>query len=187
MSLLSPCVKQLSKYSFLVWDTTTQETYDNAGVDLTTVTSAKIIFKNLYDNSTYEIDITSNWQYLLGDGTTIHILDFPGGKMGEYEFFPDYMYEIKVSYVYGGTTYTATKTTGFRKIISFRVYQQIQQSNWVDELKCGCGCEKYSTGFRKFDYLHNLEVASNNCMIVEYNKILLALYRITGTKHEYDN
>ena len=100
MSLLSPCVTEINKYSFLVKDVTTQQTYDTAGVDLTTVTAAKIVFKNLFDSETYEIDVLSDWEYLLGDGITINIVDFPSGQMGDYTEFPDWMYEITVEYTY---------------------------------------------------------------------------------------
>lgn len=185
MSLLSPCVTEINKYSFLVKDTTTQQTYDTAGVDLTTVTAAKIVFKNLFDGETYEIDVLSDWEYLLGDGVTINITDFPDGQMGEYTEFPDWMYKTTVEYTYDSKEYSPSRLTGFRATITNIVNQQLQQSDWVKELKCGCGCEKYSTSFRKYDWLDKLSIASYNCLINQYNEIMLALYKLTGTTHEY--
>lgn len=185
MSLLNPCVRQVDEYSFIVEDATTDQAYDAAGVDLSTVTAAKIVFKDLYTNETYDIDIIANWSYLLGDGLTINIADFPDYQMGDYEYFPDYMYHVSVVYTYGGREYTAGRYVGFREKISKIVYQQLQQSDWVKELKCGCGCEKYSTTFRKFNYLQGLQIAAKNCLINQYNEILLALYKLTGTVHEY--
>lgn len=184
--LLNPCVIQQSKYSFLVKDVQTQQTYDNASVDLSNATGGTIVFKDLYTGNTYSIDISSNWSYLLGDGVTINISDFPSLQMGDYTYFPDWFYEVTVQYTYSGTSYSVARQVGFRKIISYKVFQQLQQSDWIQELKCGCGCEKYSTSFRKFDFLNSLEIASDNCLINQYTDILKALYRLTGTRHEYD-
>ena len=187
MALLNPCTREIDKYSFLIWDTTTQEMYDAASIDLTTgVTAAVINFTDLYTGTVYSIDILSRWAYLLGDGITVNIAtDFTDGLMGTYNYFPDYSYNISVVYTHLGVEYTAGKTIGFRAIISNVVYQQLQQADWVKELKCGCGCEKYSNSFRKFDWLDKLVIASSQCLITQYNEILLSLYKLTGTTHEY--
>lgn len=187
MPLLNICVKQLDEYRFLVWDTTTEQTYTEAGIDLTTVTAATLEFKDLKTNAIYTLDILLDWSFVLGDGLTVNILDFPDNKMGEYEYFPDWTYNVIIKYTYLTIPYQSSKSIGFRSIISNIVYQQLQQSDWVKDLKCGCGCEKYSTPFRKFDYLNGLEIASKNCLLAEYNEILLALYKLTGTTHEYSN
>lgn len=183
--ILNPCVRQIDKYSFIVQDLQTSENYVSAGVDLTTVSTAKITFTDLYSNTSYDIDILTRWAYLLGDGVTINVAEFPNFQMGAYDHFPDYMYTISVVYAYLGVVYTNARTTGFRATISNIVYQQLQQSDWVKELKCNCGCEKYSTTFRKFNYLDGLKIASKNCLTSDYIKILLALYKLTGTVHEY--
>lgn len=187
MAILNACVTQIDKYSFKVWDTTTEQMYAEAGIDLTSVTSAIVIFKNLYNEETYEITVTDDWAYILGDGLTINIVDFPGNKMDGYTYFPDYMYEITVQYVKSGRTYTSTRTIGFRAIITDIVFQRLQQADWVMELKCGCGCEKYNTSMRRFNYLRGLEMASENCLIADYIEILFALYKLTGTDHEYNS
>jgi hypothetical protein len=187
MPLLNACTRQIDKYSFLIWDTTTQEMYDAAGIDLTSnVTAARIDFTDLRTGTTYAIDILSRWSYLLGDGITINIAtDFTGGVMGDYNYFPDWSYTIAVVYTYLGTEYTSSKTIGFRAIVSNVVYQETQQMDWNEELKCWCGCAKESLTSRKFNYLRALEKASNNCLITQYNTILLALYKITASTHEY--
>lgn len=185
MAILSICADQIDEYKFKVFDTTLQQAYDGASIDLTTVTAAYLDFKDTKTGITYTLDILSDWSYVLGDGLLVNILDFPNNQMGNYDYFPDYYYEIKVRYTYNSVEYSSTKGIGFRKIISTIVYQQLQQSDWVKELKCGCGCEKYSSAFRKFDFLDKLEIASNNCLIVQYEEILLALYKLTGTTHEY--
>jgi hypothetical protein len=187
MPLLSICASQVNEYSFKVWDTTLQQTYDDAGINLDTVTAATLEFKDLKTNLTYTINILSDWEYVLGDGLLINILDFPNDKMGEYEYFPDWMYDLTVKYTYNSVEYSSSKTIGFRSIISNIVYQQLQQSDWVKELKCGCGCEKYSSAFRKFDFLDKLELASIHCLITQYEELLLALYKLTGTTHEYSS
>ena len=186
MAILKAQAKQIDKYSFLVWDCTTQQMYDDTGIDLTSnVTAAKIVFKDRKTGTEYEIDVLSRWSYILGDGLTLNILEFPDGMMGDYDYFPDYMYDISVVYTYTGNEYTSTKIIGFRTIISDIVIQQLQQANWLEELKCGCGCKKYASSFRKFDFLKRLGVASDLCLINEYLKILMALYKLTGTTHEY--
>jgi len=185
MALLNICVTEVDKYSFKVWDITTDQTYATAGIDLSTVTAATLTFKNLYDNSTYTIDILSDWAYVLADGLTINITDFPDGLMSTYAYFPDWMYSVTITYTYNSISYSKLKTIGFREIISTIVFQQLQQSDWVDQLKCGCGCEKYSTSFRKFNFLDGLTIASENCLITQYTEILTTLYKLTGTTHEY--
>ena len=46
--LLNPVITQIDKYSFLIKDSTTEQMYTEAGVDLTSVTSASITFKKAY-------------------------------------------------------------------------------------------------------------------------------------------
>ena len=185
MSILHICARQLDRYSFRVWDTVTQQRYDQTGIDLTTVTAAKIVFKDLKTNTEYEIDILDDWYYLLGDGLDINIIQFPNMKMGDYDYFPDWMYDIKVVYTYSGTEYSSTKIIGFRTIITGIINQQLQQAEWIKELRCGCGCKKYATSFRKYDFLHLLEIASLNCLKSQYTDLLLSLYKLSGTTHEY--
>lgn len=187
MAIFSLCAQQVDEYKFKIFDTTLQQAYDDASIDLSTVTAASLEFKDLHTGDIYIIDITSDWSYVLGDGLLVNILDFPNNEMGGYEFFLDWMYNLTVKYIYNSIEYSSSKTIGFRAIISNIVYQQLQQSDWVKELKCGCGCEKYSSAFRKFDYLDKLELASNNCLIAQYEEILVALYKLTGTKHEYSS
>lgn len=190
MSLLNPSVSQINKYSFLVKDTTTAQTYASANVDLTTVTEASLVFKKAYlpdDESTYEFDISADWQYLLGDGITLNVVDFPDYLFDGFDHFPDWMYSVTINYTYNSREYSKTAIIGFRKNISGIVFQQLQQSDWVEQLKCGCGCTKYSTGYRKFDYLDSLEIASDNCLIAQYQEILMALYKLTGETHEYSS
>ena len=184
--LLNPCITQIDKYSFKVVDTTTDQTYDTTGVDLSNVTAATLTFKNLYDNTSSVIDILDDWEYVLADGLTININDFPNGLMSGYNYFPDWFYSVTITYTYNTISYSKVRTIGFRTIISDIVFQQLQQSDWVVATKCGCGCEKYSSSFRKFDYLDKLEIASANCLITQYEELLIALYKLTGTTHEYN-
>ena len=186
MAQLNPCIVEVDKYSFKVFDVTTQQTYDASGTDLTNVTAATLTLKNLYDDTTYTLDILDDWAYVLGDGLTINITSFTDGLMSGYTYFPDWMYEFTVSYTYNTIVYNKVRTVGFREIISTIVFQQLQQSDWVATLKCGCGCEKYSTSFRKFNFLEGLAIASENCLITQYEEILTALYKLTGTVHEYN-
>ena len=182
--LLNPVITQIDKYSFLIKDSTTAQMYTEAGVDLTSVTSASITFKKTYQpTTTYTITIGTDFQYILGDGLTINVTDFPDNKVYGEDHIPDWMYSVSVIYTYNGRSYTKMRTVGFRENISTIVYAQLQQSDWVKELSCGC--EKYSSVMRKFNYLRGLELASRHCLIVQYQEILMALYKLTGTTHEY--
>lgn len=188
MAIAQICIKEIDEYRFMIWDTTTQQMYDNAGIDLSSdVTAAYLDFIDLKTNTKYTINILPSWEYFLGEGITVNILDFPDNTMGDYEFFPDWSYTATVRYTYSGVEYSTRKSVGFRAKISNIVYQQLQQSDWAKEIKCGCGCEKYSTTFRKFDYLNGLEIASDNCLLAQYTDILLALYKLSGITHEYSN
>lgn len=187
MPIANVCISEIDQYSFKVWDTTTQQMYDDAGIDLTTVTAASLEFKDLKTNDIYTVDITSDWSYFLGDGITVNVLDFPDSQMGDYDYFPDWTYNVKVKYTYNAVEYNTSKSVGFRARISNIVYQQLQQSDWVKELKCGCGCNKYSSSFRKFDWLDKLKIASEMCLLTQYTEILTSLYKLTGTTHEYAN
>lgn len=186
--LLNPCITQTDKYSFLIKDITTAQRYDAAGVDLTNVTAATLTIKKAYlptSESTYTIDILDDWAYLLGDGLSINIVDLEGNLFDGYDHWIDWFYTFVVTYTYNGRVYTATRTVGFRDTITQIVMKQLQQSDWIKEL--GCGCEKASTSLRKFNYLKLLEIASENCLIMQYQEILLALYKLTGTVHEYSS
>lgn len=186
MSILRLSVSQINRYSFLVKDITTQERYDAVGVDLTTgVTAATLTVTNLYDNESYDIDILSDWAYLLDDGITVNMTDFPDNKLGNYAYFPDWFYRFKVTYTYNGVQYSASKEVGFRYYIKNVVFQQLQQSDWKQTIGCGCGCEKYNTSIRKFNWLKALEIASDLCLVNEFNTTLLALYKLTGYTHEF--
>ena len=184
--LLNLSVTQVDRYSFIVKDTTTDETYADANVDLSLATTATLTIKNAYlpGTESVTIDIFDNWQYLLDcTGLTINIVDLPDYKYNDLDYFPDWMYEISVTYTYNARAYTKKRIIGFRDIITDIVIQQLQQSDWVRELSCGC--EKYSTSLRKFNYLKLLEIASDNCLIMQYQELLEALYKLTGTTHEY--
>ena len=184
--LLNPVITQINKYSFLIKDSTTAQMYTEAGVDLSTVTSATVTFKKAYlPTTTYTITIGTDFQYILGDGLTINITDFPDNLVYDQDHIPDWMYTISVIYTYNSRDYTKTRTVGFREVISAIVFAQLQQSDWVKELSCGC--EKYSLSMRKFNYLRGLEIASDQCLIMQYQEILMALYKITGTTHEYSS
>ena len=96
------------------------------------------------------------------------------------------MYEIRIEYVYLGTTYSASTTVGFLKIIKNIVYQQMMKANWKKELACTCGCDSYNTTLRKWNYLMMLDIAAQLCLTSEYETTLLALYKLTGTDHEFE-
>lgn len=192
MAILSHCTTQIDEYSFRIWNVTSQETYDNAGINLTngSVSQASLRFKkvNDTDDNSQVIDITSRWNHLFdcqNTGITINISEFTDHEFLGFTYFPDWMYTTTITYTYNGVEYSDSKTVGFRSIISRILYQQLQQADWKKELACSCDCQKYSSVARKFGWLMNLRYASELCLINEYLSTLMGLYKITQTQHEF--
>ena len=187
--ILSICAVQLDEYSFSLWNTVSTQTYTEAGIDLSTVTDATLYWKKVNDTAANEVslDISDDFQYLFEDGgLTVNFEDFGLDAIYSEEFFPDWMYEIRIEYVYLGATYSASTTVGFLKIIKNIVYQQMMKANWKKELACTCGCDSYNTTLRKWNYLMMLDIAAQLCLTSEYETTLLALYKLTGTDHEFE-
>ena len=187
--LLQVCSSQIDQYSFTVTNTVSDQTYSDAGVDMSTVNTATLFFKKVNDIEANEIsvDISDTFQYLFETGgMTVNFSDFGLDTIYDQTFFPDWLWEIRIEYVYDGETYTASTTVGFLKIIKNIVYQQMMKSNWKKELACTCNCEPYNTTLRKWDYFKTLEIASELCLINEYLTTLQALYNLTGTTHEFE-
>ena len=158
-------ITQIDKYSFLA-----QETL----LEVPTVTSAVLHFENPYTEEVYDIDVTSKWAQMIVNGAVVAISDFPSGKMGEYDYFPDGIYNVTLDV--DSQTYESTVAAPFDAIIEDVVAQQTIQSDWKTELNCSC--EKYSTMFRKFNYLKMLEFAAQTCLLAEWQEILEALYKL---------
>lgn len=166
-------VEQVDRYSFNVKE---------IKGEVPTVTTAFLNFYNPYTELTYQVDVTSKWsQIITANGADINISEFPGGVMGDYDYFPDGLYQVEIDVDSG--TYVSRVNVGFSEIIQEVVAQQATQSDW--KLELSCSCEKYSTTFRKFNYLKLLEFATVNCLLEEYQEILEALYKLTGTTYEY--
>lgn len=175
MASIQIYVEQVDKYSFLVKETLHE---------VPAVSTASVKFLNPYTAEEVTIDVAARWAEIIDNGTIINISEFPDGKMGDYDYFPDGVYNVTLE-ANDGAAYESKTTVGFSKIIQDVVAQQAIQSDWKTELNCSC--EKYSTTFRKFNYLKNLEFAANNCLWDEYQEILEALYKLTGTTYEYES
>jgi len=191
MSILRLCTTQIDECNFNIKNITPQQTYDDLGIDLTdgSVTAATLSFRKYNDTvaNTVTIDILADWAYVFQcTGLNINITDFPELTFMGYDYFPDWMYQTIITYTYNGTEYTDTVQKGFLKRIYSVVEQQMMQANWKKELACTCGCESYTTTLRKWNYLQMLGIAENLCLINEFQTILLSLYKITGTIHEYN-
>lgn len=188
--ILSLCAIQVSEYSFSVWNTTAEATYLQAGIDMPDgVTSATLFFKKVNDTEENEVsmDFTDKFPYLFTQGgIEVAFEDFGEDEINGETFWPDWMYEVRVEYVYDGEEYDAAVTVGFLKIIKNIVYQQMMQANWKKELACSCGCDPYNTTLRKWNFLMMLDIAATLCLISEYEYTLLALYKLTGTEHEFN-
>lgn len=165
-------IEQIDKHSFRAKETQGE---------VPTVTNAVLHFKNNYTNSTYDFDVTSKWAQMIANGAVINISDFPAGKMGDYDYFPDGIYTATLDV--DAAVYQSKVSALFHTIIKDVVAQQTIQSDWKKEMNCSC--EKYSTMFRKFNYLKMMEFAEETCLFAEWQDILNALYKLTGTKNEY--
>jgi hypothetical protein len=191
--ILQICASQIDEYSFTVSNTVSQETYDDAVVDWATFTNVTLKFSKVNEETTnfLSVDISDRFEYMFltseQDGLlTINFSDFGEETFNEFEYWPDWLYTVTVEYVYDGDEYSTSVTVGFLKIIKNIVYQQMMKSNWKKELSCSCNCEPYNTTLRKWNYLMMLEIQSELCLINEYLLTLQALYKITGTDHEFE-
>lgn len=190
--ILSICSRQIDEFSFQVFNTVSVQTYTDSGIDLpNNVTAATLYFKKVNDISANEVSVDlitgteNNFVYLFtSGGLTISFEDFGLDKINGYDYFFDWMYEIRIEYTYLGVEYEASCTVGFLKIIKNIVYQQLLKSKWKKELSCSCGCDPYNTTLRKWDFLRMLQISAELCLISEWQYTLLSLYRITGTDHE---
>lgn len=167
-------IEQIDKYSFLAKETL---------LEVPTVTSAILHFENPYTGNVYDIDVTAKWAQMIVNGAVVNISEFPGGQMGDYSYFPDGIYNVTLDV--DTQTYESTVAAPFNAIIEDVVAQQTIQSDWKIELNCSC--EKYSSTFRKFNYLKMLEFAEQTCLLAEWQEILEALYKLTGTDYEYQS
>lgn len=187
--IVSLCAQQLSEYEFSVWNVTSTQTFENAGIDiLTGVTAATLHFQKVNgEGDDVTVDIIDQWQYLFETGgITINFADFGESEINGFTYFPDWLYTVTINYTYDGEEYEAAVTVGFVKIIKNIVYQQMMQANWKKELSCSCGCDPYNTTLRKWNFLMMLDIAATLCLISEYEYTLLALYKLTGTEHEFN-
>ena len=190
--LLQFCANQISEYAFTVSNTVTQQTYDDAGVDWSTFTNVVLTFTKVNETTpVLELDISDSFEYMFltsaQDGKlTINFSDFGEDTFLDLEYWTDWMYTVTITYTYAGDEYSASTTVGFLKIIKNIVYQQMMKANWKKELACSCNCEPYNTTLRKWNYLMMLDIASQLCLINEYLSTLQALYKLTGTDHEFE-
>ena len=187
--LLNICLQEVNETSFTVWNTVSQQVYTEAGIDMTTVTTATLYFGRVNGETADEVsvDIGDLFQYLFTDGgLTIDFEDFGEDLINGYAYFPDGLYTVRIVYTYDGNSYSASATVAFMKLIKNIVYQQMMKANWKKELSCSCGCDPYNTTLRKWEYLYNLQIAAELCLISEFDYTLKALYKLTGNTYEFE-
>ena len=185
--ILQICASEITEYQFKVYNTVSDQTYADNGVDYTTFTNGVLTFKKVNDTSSVSINLTyTELQYLFATGgLTIDFADFGEDTINGFAYFPDWMYTISIAYDYNGTTYTASASVGFKVIITRTIGQQMLQSNWKKELACNCGCDSYSSTLRKFNYLMMMGWDADYCLINDYLTNLQALYKLAGLTHEF--
>jgi len=188
MSLLSICCTQTDEYNFVIKNNTLAQAYDQAGEDWETYTNITLKMTKINETTpALELDITSNFEYLFDcTGLGVAFEEFGESTFNGYAYWPDWLYTFTVTYTYNGTVYSTSYSVGFHALISRIVRQQSMMSNWKEEMACNCNCEKYSTLMRKWDYFWSMRVAAELCLIDEWHELLLALYKLTQTEHEFD-
>mgnify|MGYP001274468512 CR=1 FL=1 len=186
--ILQICMAQVSDTSFTVWNTVSQQTYQNAGIDLSSVSTAVLYLNRTNGDAADEVsvDISSEFQFLFtSGGLNLDFTDFGLDTMFGYAYWPDGLWTVRIEYVYDGNEFEAATTVGFKKTISNIVYQQLMQSNWRKEISCNCGCDPYNSTIRKWEFLYNLDIAAELCLLDQFYTTLKALYRLTGVEYEY--
>lgn len=185
--ILSICGQQVNDTSFVVYNNTSQQMYDQSGINLTTVTTATLTFSRVNESGdVVTTDISSTFQFLFTDGgLTISFTDFGEDLINGYAYFPDAIYTITITYIYDGAQYTASTTVGFKARIANIVTQMMMQSNWKKEISCSCACDPYNSVNRRWEYLYNLDITSELCLLSEFQYTLEALYKLTGTTYEF--
>jgi len=185
--ILTICANEVNDTSFVFYNNTSVQQYTESGIDLSTVTNAVLTFSRVNDvGDIVTTDISLTFQYLFTDGgLTIQFEDFGEDLINGYAFFPDALYSISITYTYDGVSYTASTTVGFKARISNIVYQMMIQSAWRKELSCSCACDPYNSVNRRWEYLYNLDIAAELCLIAQFEYTLLALYKLTGTEYEF--
>lgn len=186
--LLTHCSWALDEYRVRLKNNTSQESYDNAGVDYNTFTNIRLRIHKVNDPDNYlELNITERFLYMFQcqGGLVVSFDEFGEDEFNGYDYFPDWLYETKILYVYNGTEYTSSVTTGHRPIISRVLYQQLQQADWRKELQCDCNCTDYNSTLRKWHYLQMMNVAAEICLINQWFRMMKALYKICGVDHEF--
>jgi hypothetical protein len=185
--ILTLCALQVDEYNFTVWNNTSQQMYTQSGIDLSTVTTATLYFSrvnNQGDEVTFDIGDTFSFLFTTG-GLTVNFDDFGEALINGYTYWPDALYTITIKYVFDGNLYETAITIGFKKLISNVVYQQLQRSDWKKEISCNCGCDSYSTTLRKWEYLYNLDISAQLCLLAQFDATLRALYKLTGQEYEF--
>ena len=188
MSLLTICAYEVDEYEVVVKNNTSQQTYDDNSEDWNTYTDISLKITRINESTpALELDITSDFAYMF-DCTGLHVnfTDFGEDTFNGYDYFVDWAYTFTVTYTYAGTEYSTSYSVGFHNLISRVVRQQAVQANWKDYLRCSCNCAKYDTVTRKMDYFYLMRCASELCLIDEWHELMLALYKLTGTTHEFD-
>jgi hypothetical protein len=185
--ILSICCQEVNDTSFVVYNNTSQQMYTQSGIDLSSVVTATLYFSRVNNQGDeVSVDIGDTFSFLFtSGGLTINFEDFGEDLINGYDFFPDGLYTITIKYIYDGNLYEAATTVGFKKTISNIVYQQLQQSNWKKEIGCSCNCDAYNTTLRKWEFLYNLDIAAELCLLAQFDTTLKALYKLTGVEYEF--
>jgi len=185
--ILTICGQEVDEYNFTVWNNTSQMQYTQSGIDLSVVDTATLYFSRVNNvGDEVSLDIGDTFQFLFATGgLTVNFNDFGETLINGFSYLPDSIYTIRITYVYDGNLFEAATTVGFKKIISNVVCQQLQQSDWKKDLSCSCGCDSYSTTLRKWEYLYNLDISAQLCLLAQFDATLRALYKLTGQEYEF--
>ena len=160
--------------SLIVYDTTTLQEYEDAGIDIET-DIVSITFTITVNGVDYSEDISGKMGNLRdGNGLEIQAADILGSQ------FKDGVYDTTLEIVENSTgsdnTRTSEYTVVFYEIIKYKVISGLKNTDWKEYF--GCYTSKLKTPLRCYNWLLNLEYTSELGLYNDAERILTSLESI---------
>ena len=160
--------------SLIVYDTTTLQEYQDAGIDIET-DIVSITFTITVDGVDYSEDISGKMDNLRdGNGLEIQATDILGSQ------FKDGVYDTTLEIVENSTgsdnTRTSEYTAVFYEIVKYKVISGLKNTDWKEYF--GCYTSKLKTPLRCYNWLLNLEYTSELKLYDDAERILTSLESI---------
>ena len=160
--------------SLIVYDTTTLQEYEDAGIDIET-DIVSITFTITVNGVDYSEDISTKLDNLRdGSGLEIQATDILGSQ------FKDGVYDTTLEIVENSTGSNQTRTSEskvvFYEIVKYKVISGLKNTDWKEYF--GCYTSKLKTPLRCYNWLLNLEYTSDLKLYDDSERILTSLESI---------